>query len=145
MKKHEKWLLACEQLGPIFSTCSRRQYASIILSPNGRVVGFGYNGSPPGQAHCVDGACPRATSNVLPGSPYDVGQGRCVAVHAESNALLFSDVAQRQGGTLYVNGPPCPDCAKLIAGSGISTVVYREDLGYPEHNLKSFGVRAIPL
>lgn len=145
MKKHEKWLLACDQLSQIFSTCTRRQYAAIILSPNGRVVGFGYNGSPPGQPHCLNGACPRAASGVAPGSPYDAGAGRCIAVHAESNALLFSDIAQRQGGTLYVNGTPCPDCAKLIAASGVSTVVYRDDPVYPENNLKSFGIRAIPL
>lgn len=122
--KEAKWLSACVSAAPVFSTCSRRNYAAFVIAGNGRVVGFGYNGSPPGMRHCVDGACPRAFSDVAPGSRYDEGPGRCIAVHAEANALLYCDATDRQGATLYVNGPPCPDCAKLIAAAGISRVVH---------------------
>ena len=142
-EKHLKWLDVCDFIASKFSTCSRKQYAAVILSPAGRVVGIGYNGSPPDQPHCSDGHCPRAFSRVAPGSPYDAGEGRCIAVHAEANALLYSDMSQRANGTLYVNGPPCPDCAKLIGCSGISAVVFRMNPEYPSNNLSSFGIRAI--
>jgi dCMP deaminase len=94
--------------------------------PNGRVAGVGYNGSPPGIAHCIDGACPRLSENSPNGSTYD----NCIAQHAEANAIIWSDPALRVGGTLIVNGPPCFGCAKQIASSGISRVVFSPDNSY---------------
>jgi deoxycytidylate deaminase len=38
----------------------------------------------------------------------------------------------RIGGTIIVNGPPCMGCAKLIASSGLSRVVHREDASYSQ-------------
>ena len=125
--KHEKqWLQALDALALIFSTCSKRQYASIVVAKNKRVIGFGYNGSPPGVEHCSDGFCPRAKEMSSPGSAYD----NCISQHAEAGALLWSDPGLRIGATLIVNGTPCMGCAKLIASSGVSRLVYREDLGY---------------
>jgi dCMP deaminase len=92
---------------------------AIILSSDGRIIGAGYNGSPPKIKHCQDGHCPRAINPTEPGQDYS----NCIAIHAESNALLFSDRTMRMGGTLYINGRPCYDCAKLIAGSGIARLV----------------------
>lgn len=124
MTRDERWLSACALLAPLFSTCERRQYAAFLVDPGGRVVGFGYNGSPPGRPHCGDAPCPRLSADVPPGAPYDAGPGRCISVHAEANALLFSDQVARAGATLYVNGTPCPDCAKLIAAAGVVRVVH---------------------
>ena len=129
MERHERnWLIACHTLAPIFSTGSRRQYFSVVLAPNKRVAGIGYNGGPPGTVHCVDGGCPHATDGSTPGLSYD----NCIAQHAEAGALLWSDASMRQGGTLIVNGPPCFGCAKLIASSGISKVVCSTDAAYTE-------------
>ena len=116
VNKHEKWLQACDHMAQLFSTCSKKQYAAFILAPNNRVVGFGYNGSPPGHPHCNQGGCPRLTEQSSPGTTYD----NCIANHAEANALLWSDSISRQDGTLIINGPPCFGCCKLIASSGIS-------------------------
>lgn len=120
------YLAVCDFTAQRFSTCLRRQYCAVIVGADGRLVGFGYNGSPPSVGHCMDGHCPRARGEVAHGSSYD----NCIAVHAEQNALLFSDRTARQGGTLYVNGPPCWDCGKLIAGSGIQRVVGITDPAY---------------
>lgn len=113
-------------LAPVFSTCAKRQYFAVILAPNKRVAGVGYNGSPPGMDHCIDGACPRLHENSANGSSYD----NCISQHAEQGALLWSDPALRQGGTLIVNGPPCMGCAKLIASSGLIRLVYKKDDNY---------------
>lgn len=128
MPSHEQWIELCEAGGRIFAKCTRRGYFSIVLSASGRVLGTGYNGAPVGVRNCTDGGCPRSSSDVAHGSPY----GNCVAVHAEANALLHSDRSAREGGTLYISGPPCWDCAKLIASSGIKTVVYKEDEAYAD-------------
>ncbi len=129
IKSHEKkWLTVLETLAITFSTCAKRQYAAVVLSPNKRVAGFGYNGSPSGMAHCTDGACPRLHADSASGSNYD----SCISQHAEAGALLWSDPSFRQGGTLIVNGPPCMGCAKLIASSGIVRVVFKYDSSYKQ-------------
>ena len=126
MPYEENWLRACALNAKIFSTCSKRQYFAVVLAPNRRVAGIGYNGSPPGMAHCIDGACPRAQEGSAPGSSYD----NCISQHAEQGALLWSDPSLRLGGTLIVNGPPCMTCAKLIASSGVRRVVHWDDSNY---------------
>lgn len=128
MNKYNKWLMSCDYMANLFSTCSKRQYAAFIISTNGRVVGFGYNGSPPGHAHCSEGACPRFDQKTESGASYD----NCIANHAEANALLYSNFDSRQGGTLIVNGPPCYGCSKLIASSGLARVVHYKDESYKQ-------------
>jgi dCMP deaminase len=127
-RREINWLNSCENLAKTFSTCAKRQYFSVILMSNGRVAGVGYNGSPPGLGHCVDGACPRLAQGSEPGSIYD----NCIAQHAEANALLWSDPSQRIGSTLIVNGPPCFGCAKQIASSGVQRVVFFADKTYKD-------------
>jgi dCMP deaminase len=139
-----RWLKACELLAPTFSTCERRQYVAFLIDATGRVAGFGYNGSPPSQPHCADAPCPRLDSKVAHGSRYDTDAGRCIAVHAEANALLYAETSRRAGGTMYVNGPPCADCAKLMAASGVMRVVHLRDDSYPDA-CAPVGIHAIAL
>jgi dCMP deaminase len=132
IQKHEiKWLASCTKLANTFSTCSKRRYYSVIVAPNKRVIGQGYNGSPPNYPHCIDGACPRAQQGSLGGSAYD----NCIANHAEANALLWCDPHHRIGSTLIVNGSPCYGCAKLIASSGILRVVGLSDASYAQQDV----------
>lgn len=141
-RRESNWLQACVWMAGLFSTCSRRQYFAVVLAPNGRVAGLGYNGAPPGMTHCVDGGCPRANSDVPHGSDYDTPEGFCIAQHAEAGALLWSDRSLRSGGTIVVNGCPCLECARLIASSGISRVVcFSDDYAeVPLSFLKAAGV-----
>lgn len=134
-RRESNWLRSCFDLAKTFSTCSKRQYFAVVLMSNGRVAGVGYNGSPPGIAHCADGACPRLVLNSPGGSTYD----NCIAQHAEANALLWSDPSLRSGGTLIVNGPPCFGCAKQIASAGIARVVFADDKTY-EDRFRSFNL-----
>lgn len=122
-----KWLKICMDSAKVFSTCAKRQYAAYIVDEYGYQIGFGYNGVPKGMEHCVDNGCPRLAENSTNGSDYS----NCRSIHAESNCLLHSDyLARRNGCTLYVNGPPCFWCAKLIANSGVNRLVYIKDDSY---------------
>jgi deoxycytidylate deaminase len=135
--KDLKWLEMAIVGGQKFSTCTNRQFMAIILDVDGIEVGTGWNGSPSGMPHCTDGGCPRSIlhENVPLGG---IGRGasydNCVAVHAEGNALLHSDWTRRKNGTIYVGGPPCWDCAKLIANSGLIRVVCLSDPSAPMWN-----------
>lgn len=119
--KDRKFLLWALEGAKIFSTCSAAQYMAIVVDRSSRVIGSGYNGGPPGFLHCNEGGCPHA----LTGTPgvYD----DCIAIHAEENALMYSDYSLRRGGTLYVTGKPCFGCSKKLAGSGLGRVVYFDD------------------
>ena len=129
VRKDIQYMKLCVEIASIFSTCSKRQYGAILVDSFGHVVGMGYNGGPSGFAHCVDGACPRAIQASPNGSNYD----NCFAVHAEANALLHSNYSS-SAVKLYVNGPPCFSCAKLIANSTVQEVYYKSDSAYAMWN-----------
>ena len=52
----------------------------------------------------------------------------CPSLHAEANALMFSDRRLRVGGTIYVTSGTCSGCAKLVANSGLTRAVYGGNL-----------------
>ena len=112
----------CLSVSDIFSTCAKKQYAAVLIDENNHIVSVGYNGGPSGFDHCKDGGCPRLQQNSTNGSDYD----NCIAIHAEANALLHSDYSAKPT-KLYVNGPPCFSCAKLIVNSTVTDVYYIED------------------
>lgn len=125
--KDIKWMQWCVYGANVFSTCSKKQYMAIIVDKYGIINATGYNGTPSGFTHCDAGGCPRAVNNVPSGTPYDYGDGLCYSNHAEQNCLSVSDPYKRQGGTIYVNGWPCFNCAKLIVNSGCARMVYLKE------------------
>ena len=126
--KDIKWMKLSIFGANTFSTCGKSQYMCIILDEEGKVLGIGYNGGPSKMKHCVDGGCPRFKENSPSGSLYD----NCIAVHAEINAISHCDWGQRKNCSLYVNGPPCYSCAKVICNSGITKVFYIKDDSYKD-------------
>lgn len=120
------------------SLCDRDKVGAVIVDGDNRIVDTGYNGPPAGWSR-VDPAmptdlgcmqwCPRAVpfaDEVIPlhGSRRDPHYDDCPALHAEANALMFSDRIRRVGGTIYVSSGTCGGCAKLVANSGLVRAVY---------------------
>lgn len=106
--------------------CRRRAVGAVIVGTDHRVLSTGYNGAPPGRPGCLAGACPRGLlsyEEIEEFSDYDSGPGRCVSIHAEVNAVLFSkgDVT---GATVYITDPPCPNCRKTLMGAGLARAVW---------------------
>lgn len=115
--------------------CTRRQ-ASAVIVKNHRIVSTGYNGAPSGDPGCMSaGACPRGqlTPDELKAyTDYEAGPGRCIAVHAEANALLYASRSDVEGAVMYMyssvgNGAPCSACSKLCRGSGLDYLVWSID------------------
>ena len=116
------------------STCLRRRYGAVIVK-NDEIIATGYNGAPRGEQNCSDAdICWREEHNIPHGEQYE----KCVAVHAEQNAIISAPRDKMIGATLYLygedsNGPieaePCEICRRLIANSGIADVVTLDDLG----------------
>ncbi|MBQ7475790.1 MAG: dCMP deaminase family protein [Selenomonadaceae bacterium] len=118
------------------STCLRRRYGAIIVKDN-IIISTGYNGSPRGEANCIEtGLCERERLHVPKGERYEL----CVAVHGEQNAIINADPLKMQGATIYIvginvadgsfaSGAPCLLCRRMIKNAQISTVIYRETNG----------------
>jgi len=111
------------------STCLRRQYGAVIVK-NDEIVATGYNGAPRGDENCCDaGECWREKNNVPHGEQYE----KCVAVHAEANAIISASRNEMLGSSLYLagfEGPdnpiddprPCLICTRMIKNAGIERV-----------------------
>lgn len=97
------------------STCSRKNVGAVI-ERNRVILSTGYNGSIRGMPHCDDAG-------------HMMKNTHCIrTVHAEANALVQ---AARMGtrvedATIFVTALPCFDCFKLIANSGIISIVFDE-------------------
>ena len=108
-------------------TCNRLKVGAVIVRDN-RPISLGYNGTPPGHAHCgpecnFDNPCTKTR-------------------HAESNALEWAVRDKRkvstawsgaEGSTMYVTDSPCVVCAAKIVSAGVKRVVfdreYRDNAG----------------
>lgn len=120
----DEWGLSLAATVAERADCSRRKVGAVIMRDDHTVVSTGYNGAPSGEVGCLDGGCPRARTDVAPGSSYDTGPGACIAVHAEANALLRASWDEMIGSTLYCTHEPCGGCSRLISGSPIVRTVW---------------------
>lgn len=113
------------------STCLRRQYGAVIVQ-NDEIIATGYNGAARGEINCCDAQiCWREENQIPHGEQYE----KCVAVHAEQNALISAARRDMIGATLYLVGfqdgeripanevKPCLICERMIKNAGISKVV----------------------
>ena len=82
------------------STCLRRQYGAVIVKDD-VIIATGYNGSARGDENCCDvGVCWREAHGVPHGQQYE----KCLAVHAEANAIISANGQDMIGSTLYLAG-----------------------------------------
>lgn len=84
-----------------------------------KIISTGYNGMPSGSEH---GIYPWTKGN-----PDPIKNKYFYVVHAELNAILNSERSLK-GATLYVTKFPCNECAKAIIQSGISKVIFTDDI-----------------
>lgn len=120
----DAFYLALAQAVASGADCTRRLVGCVIVL-NNRVISTGFNGAPAGDPSCLAGACPRGLltyAELSEHTDYDNGPGRCVAIHAEANALLWAGSSCR-GATAYITAAPCPPCTKLLRGAGVARVV----------------------
>ena len=90
------------------STCRRARVGAVVTdSEQLQILGIGYNGAARGL--------PNGCASDTPGA--------CGCVHAEQNALLKAPGA-RPDPWLFTTHSPCLNCARAIANSGITHVIY---------------------
>lgn len=88
-----------------------------IVDSHQRIVATGYNSMP--SCPNNDQTFPWVKEGAFLETKY------AYVVHAEANAILNA-VTELHNTTLFVTKFPCHECAKLIAQSGIKTVLYKD-------------------
>jgi dCMP deaminase len=97
------------------ATCRRRKVGCVLVDSKNHIVATGYNGVPTHFPHCLDNPCEGANE------PSGESLDKCLAVHAEQNALL--QLRSNDYLTAYLTVTPCTTCAKMIANSSIRRIV----------------------
>ncbi len=109
------------------ASCARRRVGCILVDIDYQVLSTGYNGPASGITNCIDHACEGARM------PSGTGLDKCIAVHAEQNALLqCPDVKSIY--TAYCTTAPCIHCVKMLMNTSCVRIVYEED--YPHEESK---------
>lgn len=92
---------------------------SCIVTPDSRVIGIGWNGMPNVKSWLNnDSLFPWGKESQDP-----LENKYMYVVHSEPNAILHASESVK-GCTMYLTWYPCSECAKTIAQSGISHLVY---------------------
>jgi len=126
------------------STCLRRKFGSVIVKGS-TIVGTGYNGTAKGVVNCFEAGCIKNVLNLPQDRAYDL----CPGVHAEENAIINSNRADRIGAKLYIAGfdadgnytraIPCQRCKRRIINSEIEEVIILDSTGEPiTYNVKDW-------
>ena len=99
-----------------------------MIVKDDKIIATGYNGSARGEVNCCDvGECWREAHGIPHGEQYE----KCVAVHAEDNAISQAG-RDAKGAVLYLVGfengkqieaVPCVMCARKIKNAGIFQVI----------------------
>lgn len=96
------------------SYAKRLQVGSVAVKHN-RIILCGFNGTPAGD----DNNCEHLINGELKTKPN--------VLHSEENLILFAanHGISLNGSAIYITHAPCLNCSRLIYGSGIIRVVYK--------------------
>ncbi len=129
----DHYFLRLAKLTSTRGTCPRRKVGCILVDSSRRVLATGYNGVPRGFPHCIETPCPGA------GCPSGSALEKCIATHAEQNALLQCGDVDRIH-TCYTTTSPCIHCTKLLLNTGCTRIVFLEE--YPHTQSKELWLMA---
>lgn len=115
MNKFDNYMLSIADLTASMSKATRLKVGAVFSRDN-RPLCTGWNGVLEGSP---DDSCEYLVNGQLVTKP--------TVIHAEMNALRYMARAgiPTEGATLYLTHAPCIDCAKHLAGIGLSRIVYR--------------------
>lgn len=100
------------------SNCINKQVAAVFVKDR-HLVSIGVNGTIKGTCNSCEDSNGRTDHNRV--------------IHAEMNGIANArDINDIRGSTLYINYFPCENCAKHILQFGVTCIVYRGDVKYPE-------------
>jgi dCMP deaminase len=123
----DEYFMKIAELVATRSTCLRHNIGAVLVRDK-RILATGYNGAPPGMAHCLEIGCLRDKLRIPSGTKAEI----CRGVHAEQNTIIQCAVygISSKKSTLYTTHQPCTVCTKILIAGGIKRIVYKKD--YPD-------------
>jgi len=117
LQKLDRYMMAIAYLTADMSKCKRLQVGA-VFARDGRPLATGWNGLLEGSP---DDCCEETID--------DITRSKDLVIHAEMNALRYMAMEgiPTKGATLYITHAPCINCAKHLAGIGLSKVIYAQD------------------
>lgn len=112
-----QWVMGLARYAATASKDPSTKCGAVIVGPDHKVLGLGYNGFPRG----IDDKPDRLANRDL--------KYRLV-VHAEANAIMNAQ-GNTRGMALFTTKFPCTDCTKLIIQAGIHQIVAPVSTGTP--------------
>jgi dCMP deaminase len=104
----DHWFLQMLDVVKLRATCPRRQVGCILVDSENRILSTGYNGVPRHQSHCIN---PDTRCDGFADQPGNTS--RCLAIHAEQNALMQCLDLDRVS-VVYCSASPCLVCTRLL-------------------------------
>lgn len=117
-KRTMVWMRVAKEIATM-STCPRRAVGCVILSDLGHVLATGFNGVPSGMTSCFDDDCGASLS------PTRDSLDKCIAVHAEMNALMQLR-SPREASVIVTTSSPCKHCMKMLLNTSIKELIFEE-------------------
>ncbi len=118
----QKWIDAYMDTAERFAQLSsaKRLKVGAVVVKDHRIISIGYNGTPSGWDNACENVVQLSDDTVTTKTKDEV-------IHAEANAILKLAKSNEggDGAVLFCTHAPCVECAKLIYGSGINKVYYR--------------------
>lgn len=148
-KDWDTYFLDIAYMASTRSQCPRRHVGAVLVRGK-KLLGTAYNGAPMGAPDCSEAGCMIVEEFEMAGEGEEAGRlvkkQRCVrTIHAEQNLLLFTDLHDREGATVYVTDQPCWTCANMLANSGVKEIVYHrpyaKDSGKVERLMAQLNIR----
>lgn len=139
----EKWVNAYMDVAERFAELSSAEKLKVgaVVVKDHRIISIGYNGTPTGWDNVCEEDHLEKLGGFVESEQYPSDQVKCEdrvwyrvvrktkpeVIHAEANAImkLAQSHEAGEGSTLFCTHAPCINCAKMIYGSGIKHVFYR--------------------
>ena len=123
MNKFTKYFMSIAILTSKLSHCKRKQVGAILVK-NNSIISIGYNGTPSNEDNnCEDDENGLTLNNVI---------------HAEDNVFrkLYNSHETAKGAELYCTLFPCCRCTDILIDSKIKKLIYLDEYGNSEVNIK---------
>jgi dCMP deaminase len=124
------------------SRAQRKQVGAIVIKDD-RMIGYGFNGTPPGWKTNACEEFKLVHNKLIAGGAFSTLVTRKEVIHAEANAIakVAKSPESSAGSTMYCTHSPCMECAKQMVSAGIERVVYYEKYGDGVSFLREAGIR----
>ena len=114
------------------------QVGAVVVTPDNRIIGVGWNGMPKVKTGWDNDWCyPWGKDSQDP-----LENKYMYVVHAEPNAIFHAS-ENVKGCTMYLTWFPCSDCAKSIAQAGIKKLVYLDEYTTDRYRTSMEGAKRI--